>query len=125
MKNVMKNDTLTELMNFGKESKYDLALQNFLTLVKNRSDNYYAKFFPTLVPNTFEVTSGKRFDKVLSVSNNRGQKPSKCIYVFIEKSTGNIYKAASFSAPAKHVRGNIYGENPLAGTNEYGADYLK
>ena len=39
------------------------------------------------------------------------------VFCFIEKETGDIYKPASWSAPAKHARGNIHnnkGEGSLS-----------
>ena len=41
----------------------------------------------------------------------------------MERATGNIYKAAGWKAPTlNHVRGNIFNENPVEGTNVYGAN---
>lgn len=44
-------------------------------------------------------------------------------FCFVDLETGNILKAESFTTPAKGARGNILATNPLAGVNEYGADY--
>lgn len=41
---------------------------------------------------------GRRFIKVITGSS---------VYAFVEIATGDIYKPASWAAPAKHVRGNI------------------
>ena len=49
---------------------------------------------------------------------------SNCgVYCFIEKSTGNVLKAATWRKPAPTARGNIYqiGEE---GIEKYGAHYL-
>lgn len=59
------------------------------------------KFDMTKVP-TFDVEMGKRFAKIVVTS--WGQKSVHC---FVEISTGDLYKAATWSAPAKGVRGNI------------------
>lgn len=64
---------------------------------------------------TFEIEEGKRFAKITRTS--WGQKSVHC---FVEKSTGDIYKAATWSAPAKGVRGNINSEKkPLLGYDFY------
>jgi len=46
------------------------------------------------------------------------------VHCFIEIATGNVLKAATWRAPAKHPRGNIYtiGQE---GVSEYGALYLR
>ena len=32
---------------------------------------------------------------------------SRSVHAFVDKKTGDVYKAASFKAPAKHVRFNL------------------
>ncbi len=38
---------------------------------------------------------------------------------------GDVLKCASWKAPAKHARGNIFADNPHAGCNKWGTDYLR
>ncbi len=63
--------------------------------------------------------------------SRRGTQPSGSVYCFIERATGNIFKAASWKAPAKHARGNVrdvvlYGVRGVnAPLNVYGAAYLR
>jgi hypothetical protein len=47
-------------------------------------------------------TTGRRFIRVVSISHG-----SRSVWCFVERATGDIYKAADWSAPAKGVRGNI------------------
>lgn len=44
---------------------------------------------------TFTVLAGNKFDRIVQKSS---------IHCFVEKSTGHVYKAASFYQPAKGVR---------------------
>jgi hypothetical protein len=39
---------------------------------------------------------------------------SRSVYGFVDKTTGNAYKAASWKAPAKGVRGNIFDDSGVA-----------
>ncbi len=72
------------------------------------------KFDMTKVP-TYGIEMGKRFAKIVVTS--WGQKSVHC---FVEIATGDIYKAATWSAPAKGVRGNISKEKkPLLGYDYY------
>jgi hypothetical protein len=68
-----------------------------------------------------EITFGKKYAKVIKVDNSR------CVHCFIDLSNGDILKAATFNAPAKQARGNIFDNNCGVGTavNVYGARYLK
>ena len=45
-------------------------------------------------------------------------------YGFIEMSTGDLLKSASWKKPAKHARGSIFANNPLAGCGPHGMAYL-
>lgn len=47
------------------------------------------------------------------------------VYCFVDRKTGDVLKAASWKAPAKHARGSIYAADPLAGVGPYGAAYLR
>ena len=53
---------------------------------------------------TIEFEEGSKYVKVVSVSWG-----SRSVHSFVEKATGNIWKAASWKAPAKNfVRGNVF-----------------
>lgn len=48
------------------------------------------------------------------------------IYAFIDTTNGDVLKPATFRAPAKHARGNIFdASNGLASVNHYGPAYLR
>ena len=54
----------------------------------------------------FTITSGKKYLKIISNDwdERREEWNSGGVHAFVNKKTGEIYKAASWSAPAKHVR---------------------
>ncbi len=68
------------------------------------------------------VATGAKNYKIIKC-NAAGEDGS--VFCFIEKSTGDIYKAASWKAPAKGVRGSIFDDNFSIGkgVNYYGAAY--
>jgi hypothetical protein len=66
-------------------------------------------------------TTGKRFFKICR--SRDGVKPSYS-YAFVDKGNGDIYKAASWAAPALHVRGNINDESGLDACEKYSVRYL-
>ena len=54
----------------------------------------------------FTITEGKKYYKIISNDWDERRKEwnSGGVHAFVNKKTGEIYKAASWSAPAKHVR---------------------
>jgi hypothetical protein len=98
-----------------KNKTFDEALNNFFVLLRERDEKHTLENYSTLSPNEWDISFGRKYVKIIRGSS---------VYAFIEISTGNIYKSASWSAPAKHVRGNIYNDNPLTGTGVYGVNYV-
>lgn len=82
-----------------------------------------AKFPSQPVTNeSFMVIEGKKYFKVATTRD--GVTPMSA-YAFIDKSTGDLFKPASWNAPAKHARGNIKDESGLAACGRYGVAYLR
>jgi hypothetical protein len=95
---------------------FDEALMNFFKLLRERDEKHTLENFSNLSPAPWDISFGRKYVKIIH---------DKSVYAFIEMGSGDIYKPASWNAPAKHVRGNIFGNDPLAGTGVYGVDYLK
>jgi len=77
--------------------KYALMLCDALELDfksanNNKTDGY--KFY---------IESGRKYHKLI-METGAG---SRSVHAFIDKKTGEVYKPASFKAPAKHVRFNL------------------
>ena len=52
-----------------------------------------------------EFDEGKKYVKVVSISGGG----SRSVFCFVEKENGNIWRAASWKAPARNfVRGNVF-----------------
>jgi hypothetical protein len=102
---------------------YEVALIQFLVRVKERSDKHYAKKLSNLTPPTYEVSQGRKYDKVIEVMGYGNHR--RASYCYINKANGDILKGSwkGLDKP-KVARGNIFGADPLAGTNLYGVDYL-
>ncbi len=50
----------------------------------------------------FFIESGRKYHKIVMGANG-----SKSVHAFVDKKTGEVYKPASFKAPAKIVRYNL------------------
>ena len=55
----------------------------------------------------FVIESGRKYHKIIMEVPNNNRPPSRSVLAFVDKKTGEVYKAASFKAPAKHVRFNL------------------
>ena len=93
-------------MRKGKNMNYTEALNKFVETIRVNSLEHYKKIGITHLvenPEVIKVNKGRRFDKVV-----RGTS----VYCFVEKSTGFIFKAATWRAPQlktkNPVRGSIF-----------------
>lgn len=69
---------------------------------------------------------GSRYFKILVQEKNFNHPISNRIHCFVDKHNGGILKAATWKAPAKIYRGNIFNpDNGLNCVNHYGAKYLR
>lgn len=69
------------------------------------------------IRDSFTFKIGKRYAKVI-----RGGS----VHCFVDRENGDVLKAASWNAPAKHARGNIYdAKNGLGWMREFGPAYLR
>lgn len=84
---------------------------------------YYNNHFHSINPPRLVAVEGKRYVKIIS---ELASGVSKSAWAFVDKTTGDILKPASWSAPAKHARGNIGDEhNGLRFIGPYGPAYLR
>jgi len=92
------------------DETFGSAFHGFLEKWTANVKESYGKFFENhTFFKTLDFSKGKRFVKVTC---------DHSVVAFIELSSGNIYKPASWNAPAKHVRGCIFSnKNGLEATN--------
>ena len=86
------------------------------TLKGNLSGNYpeYAREQLDAIENGtaklmyFKIKTGKKFYKIVQMNfdtfQNRNEYREGSVHAFVDKKTGQVYKPASWAAPAKHVR---------------------
>ena len=86
------------------------------TLNRNLHGNYpeYAREQLDAIENgtanlmKFKVKTGKKFYKIVQMEfdtfQNRNEYREGSVHAFVDKKTGQVYKPASWQAPAKHVR---------------------
>ena len=86
--------------------KYTLMLcdaleQNFKDRNHGKVGGYDAPVYK------FVIESGRKYHKIIMEVPNHNRMPSRSVHAFVDKKSGAVYKAASFKAPAKHVRFNL------------------
>ena len=86
------------------------------TLNGNLSGNYpeYAREQLDAIENGtanlywYKIKTGKKFYKIVQMEfdtfQNRNEYREGSVHAFVDKKTGQVYKPASWAAPAKHVR---------------------
>ena len=56
----------------------------------------------------FVIKNGRKYYKIMQhdfdTFQDRNEYKEGCVHAFVDKNTGEVYKPASYNAPAKHVR---------------------
>ena len=86
--------------------KYTLMLcdaleQDFKSRNHGRVGNYDAPVYK------FVIETGRKYHKIIMEIPNENRDPSRSVHAFVDKKTGEVYKPASYKAPAKGVRYHI------------------
>ena len=99
------------------ESVRDSFLVECQSLVSEHMRNYGWE-------QVLSIAKGRRYDKIVKADMHRPDNPSHSVYGFIDKTNGDILKAASWRKPAKHSRGNIYENDRMQFMSAYGPAYM-
>ena len=87
-------------------TKYTLMLCD--ALEQNFKDRNHGKVAGYDAPEyKFVIESGRKYHKIVMEVPNHNRPASRSVHAFVDKKTGEVYKPASFKAPAKHVRFNL------------------
>jgi hypothetical protein len=108
---------------------FEKALINYIETVQETTNQYFAKNLTNLVPDLIQIEGGRKYVKIAHISD--GGNGQKSVHSFIASENipnkgireGDILMPASWNAPAKHPRGNIYGKINL--TNRGSIPYLR
>ncbi len=95
---------------------FEATLTEFVSFCQNLSDTHMEKNYPSLAKEQITVRPGQRYAKL--VKNGSA-------FCFVDRENGNVLKAASWNAPAKGARGNIFIRDSWKFMSPYGAAYLR
>jgi hypothetical protein len=94
---------------------------SWLAGVEKISVDHATTHYPNLPKPTFEASFGTRYVRVFRSSSS-----SHSVHAFVDRTNGDVLKPATFRAPAKHARGNLFdSQNGLGSMGEYGPAYLR
>jgi hypothetical protein len=94
-------------------------VETFRTALEAMLREHHTKAGNVGDPPRVTIMDGSRYCRI--VTEDAG---SRSAYGFIDRMNGDLLKSSGWKAPAKHARGNLRGEKPLAGCGPYGMAYL-
>jgi len=96
----------------------EFHLGDFIDKCDEILKEHYETKFPTLDIPSIKVYQGGKYYKV---AKKDGSQNNESVWFFVSKEDGNIWKAASWKAPAKNFpRGNILTDNAKDVIGVYG-----
>jgi hypothetical protein len=93
---------------------FENALEAFRATAEGILRAHFARNEFTFAVPHIEIGGGRKYIKLIRTESDpaTGEKRGQTfVHSFVEVATGNILKAATFKAPAKHARGNIYSDD--------------
>lgn len=103
------------------DDNFSAALHSWIMSVQNLIDEQYQTSYAKLTIPKLKYSEGKRYVKIIKHDKN-----NESVFAFIDLKNGDVLKPASWNAPAKHARGNLFDEH--GGTGEVtwlGPNYLR
>jgi hypothetical protein len=96
------------------------ALARFLDEAQALIDAERNARFPNLDRSVLTPDPGRRYVRIWCDRGNG----TKYAYCFVDKTNGDVLKPATWKAPAKHARGNVFKGQAADSVTAYGARYL-
>lgn len=105
-------------------SDFNEKLESFIEGCQKLINENYSINFKNLTHPVLKLDGGKKYLRI-SLFRPDGT-PDGGVYCFIDTTNGDVLKPASYKAPAKHARGNIFDNwNGLKHMGPYGPAYLR
>lgn len=102
--------------------EFDAALATWLEGCNRIVAENDARFEHVKFNSRVEVEGGRKYLRVVKRDDCGGGSA----WAFVDTTNGDVLKPASWKAPAKHARGNIYdAQNGLGSIGPYGPAYLR
>jgi hypothetical protein len=89
------------------QNTIQLNIRKYCLMLCDALELDFKMHHPDSNPYKFYIESGRKYHKIIMEVPNHNRLPSRSVHAFVDKKTGEVYKPASFKAPAKHVRFNL------------------
>ena len=80
-----------------------LNVRKYTLILCDALEQDFKSRYPNSDPYKFYIESGRKYYKLIMETESG----SRSVHAFVDKKTGEVYKPASFKAPAKIVRYNL------------------
>ena len=105
------------------QDKFKIAFLSFIEGCQRIHSEHMACQFPNSTPEEISYKTGRRYIRVIRTGAYDAGRSAHC---FVDLTNGDVLLAGSWTAPARHARGNIFDEhNGLGSMGEYGPAYLR
>ena len=84
-------------------NEIQLNVRKYTLMLCEALENDFNRRHPNSDPYKFYIESGRKYHKIVMETESQ----SRSVHAFVDKKTGEVYKPASFKAPAKIVRFNL------------------
>lgn len=119
------------------EQSFEESVSSWLQKCQKMVNEYYSEQFSSLQPPIVKLDGGRKFLRVITESTDaQSGRISTMAFAFIATVDGNtksmgsyqkgdIFKPATWKAPAKHARGNLFDDsNGMSCMTPFGPKYL-
>ena len=80
-----------------------LNVRKYTLMLCDALEQDFKSRYPNSDPYKFSIESGRKYHKIVMETESQ----SRSVHAFVDKKTGEVYKPASWKAPAKHVCFNL------------------
>ena len=77
-----------------------LNIRKYTLMLCEALENDFTRRYPNSDPYKFYIESGRKYHKIVMETESQ----SKSVHAFVDQKTGEVFKPASYKAPAKIVR---------------------
>ena len=84
-------------------NQIQLNVRKYCLMLCDALEQDFKSRYPNSDPYKFSIESGRKYHKIVMETESQSQS----VHAFVDQKTGEVYKPASWKAPAKHVRYNL------------------
>ena len=81
-------------------NQIQLNIRKYCLMLCDALEQDFKSRYPNSDPYKFSIESGRKYHKIVMETESQSQS----VHAFVNKETGEVFKPASWAAPAKHVR---------------------